>query len=158
MPDEKTAPTAVSTIHFREVDADTVGEVCRLSDTLSESKKKIVAPNAFSIAQAYFESKAWFRAVYADEEPVGFVMLDDDAEKCEYFLWRFMVAEPYHGLGFGRRAIELLVEYVKTRPGAKELLVSCVLGEGGPVEFYEKCGFVRNGKMYDGEIGLAMPL
>ena len=69
-----------------------------------------------------------------------------------------MVAEPYHGLAFGRRAIELLVEYVKTRPGAKELLVSCVLGEGGPVEFYEKCGFVRNGKVYDGEIGLAMPL
>ena len=158
MPDEKNVPTAGSTIRFREVDADTVGQICRLSNTLSESKKRFVATNAFSIAQAHFEPKAWFRAIYADEEPVGFVMLYDDAEKCEYFLWRFMVAEPYHGLAFGRRAIELLVEYVKTRPGAKELLVSCVLGEGGPVEFYEKCGFVRNGKVYDGEIGLAMPL
>ena len=64
----------------------------------------------------------------------------------------------YHGLGFGRRAIELLVTYVKTRPQAKELLVSCRLGEGSPVGFYEKCGFVRNGKTYGEEIGLTMLL
>lgn len=81
-------------------------------------------------------------------------MLYDDADKPEYFLWRFMIAEPYHDMGFGRRAIERLVDYVKTHPKADKLLVSCVLGEGGPVEFYEKCGFVRNGEMYDDEIGL----
>ena len=81
-------------------------------------------------------------------------MLYDDADKPEYFLWRFMIAEPYHDMGFGRRAIERLVDYVKTCPKADKLLVSCVLGEGGPVEFYEKCGFVRNGEMYDDEIGL----
>ena len=96
--------------------------------------------------------------VYADETPVGFVMLFDDPTAPEYFLWRFMIAQPYHGMGFGRRAIELLVEYVKLRPAATELLVSCVPGEGGPLEFYEKCGFARNGKTYDGEIGLAMEL
>jgi len=155
---EKTELTAAATISFREVNADTVGEVCRLSNTLTEPKKNFVATNAFSIAQAHFEPKAWFRAIYADEEPVGFVMLHDDAEQFEYFLWRFMVAEPYHGMGFGQRAIELLVTYVKTRPKAKELLVSCGIGEGGPIGFYEKCGFVRNGKTYDEEVGLSMLL
>ena len=158
MPEEKTEVTATANVSLREVNADTVGAVCGLSNTLTEPKKNFVANNAFSIAQAYFEPKAWFRAIYADEEPVGFVMLHDDAEQSEYFLWRFMVAEPYHGLGFGRRAIELLVTYVKTRPQAKELLVSCRLGEGTPVGFYEKCGFVRNGKTYGEEIGLTMLL
>ena len=35
-----------------------------------------------------------------------------------------MIAEPYHGRGYGRQAVDRLVEYVKTRPGARELLVS----------------------------------
>ena len=58
----------------------------------------------------------------------------------------------------GRRALLWLVTYVKTRPNAKELLVSCGLGEGGPVGFYEKCGFVRNGETHGKEIGLTMLL
>jgi diamine N-acetyltransferase len=59
------------------------------------------------------------------EMPVGFIMLYDEPEKPVYFLWRLMVAGPYQGLGFGEKAIQLLIDYVKTRPNAKELLVSC---------------------------------
>ena len=62
-------------------------------------------------------------------------MLDDNPEKQEYFLWRLMIGTPYQGKGFGRRAIELLIQYVRTRPAAKELLVSCGQGEGGPEGF-----------------------
>ena len=87
MPAKKTEATATATVSLREVNADTIGAVCGLSNTLTEPKKNFVANNAFSIAQAYFEPKAWFRAIYADEEPVGFVMLHNDAEKSEYFLW-----------------------------------------------------------------------
>jgi len=101
---------------------------------------------------------AWFRAIYADETPAGFVMLYDDPETPEYLLWRLMVAEPYHGKGFGRRAIELLIDYVRTRPGAQVLLTSCGQGAGSPEGFYRRLGFERNGKMYDDEVGLALPL
>ena len=38
-------------------------------------QRKLVASNSQSIAEAYFEPKAWFRAVYADQQPVGFVMV-----------------------------------------------------------------------------------
>ena len=158
MSEEEKKITSAAAVTLRQVTADTVWPVCQLSRTLDEAKRKFVADNAVSIAQAHFEPKAWFRGVYADETPVGFIMLFDDPWAPEYFLWRFMIAQPYHGMGFGRRAIELLVQYVKLRPAATELLVSCVPGEGGPLGFYEKCGFARNGKTYDGEIGLAMEL
>jgi len=153
---ECVGPEAVVTL--REITARTVGDVCRLSDTLTAPKSRFVAANAFSIAQAHFPDDAWFRAVYADETPVGFIMMHDNAEEQEYFLWRFMIGAAYHGKGFARRAIELLAEYVKTRPGATELLVSCGQGEGSPEGIYLKMGFRHNGKQYGDEIGLCLPL
>jgi diamine N-acetyltransferase len=76
----------------------------------------------------------------------------------EYFLWRFMIAQPHQGKGFGRRAIELLVEHVKSRPGAKVLETSCDQGPGSPEGFYRKVGFERNGKMLGIEVGLSLEL
>jgi GNAT superfamily N-acetyltransferase len=43
-------------------------------------------------------------------------MVYDNPEKGEYFIWRFMIDERYQKLGFGRRAMELVLEYVKSRP------------------------------------------
>ncbi len=152
-PLDRTAP-----VSLREITAETVVQICKLSDTLSPAHRKIVAPNGQSIAQAYFEPKAWFRAIYAAETPVGFLMLHDDAEAQEYFLWRFMLAAPYQGLGFGRQAIALLLDYVRTRPGARELLVSCGEGEGSPEGFYTRLGFQRIGEMEGDEAVLRLPL
>jgi diamine N-acetyltransferase len=85
-------------------------------------------------------------------------MLYADPEEQDYFLWRLMVAGPHHGKGFGRRAIELLVDYVRTRPGAKVLETSCGQGPGSPEGFYRKVGFERNGKMLGHEVGLSLEL
>jgi diamine N-acetyltransferase len=111
-----------------------------------------VAPNTVSLAQAHFYPEtAWFRAIYADETAVGFVMLSDEPRKPEYFLWRFMIAAEYQGLGFGKQAIQLLIAHVKTRPQATELLTSYVPGEGSPGTFYHKLGFVDTGEVEDDE-------
>jgi diamine N-acetyltransferase len=145
-------------VSLRKITKDSVRDICRLTDTLTPPKKQMVAPNAVSIAQAYFSEYAWFRAIYAGETPVGFIMLYDNSEEPEYFLWRLMVAEQYHGMGFGRRAVELLVDYVKTRPGAEVLGTSCGQGPGSPEGFYKRIGFERNGKMHGKEVGLSLTL
>ena len=151
-------PVPDAKVSLREITAVSVRDICRLTDTLTPPKKHMVAPNAVSIAQAYFEPKAWFRAVYADDTPVGFVMLYDDPDEQEYFLWRFMIAEPHHGKGFGRRAVELLADYVRTRPGAQVLETSCGQGPGSPEGFYRRVGFERSGKVFGKEVGLSLEL
>jgi len=145
-------------VNLLEITSDTVAGICLLSETLTEPKKGFVAPNALSLAQAHFNKYAWFRAIYAGKAPVGFVMIVDNDEEEKYFVWRFMIAEPYHGRGYGRQAMERLVEYVKTRPGAKELLVSCGLGEGSPEGFYEKLGFVHTDEMIGDEVVMRLAL
>jgi diamine N-acetyltransferase len=50
-------------VTLRDVTADTVRAICRLQ--VGPGQERFVASNAVSIAQAYFEPRAWFRAVYA---------------------------------------------------------------------------------------------
>jgi diamine N-acetyltransferase len=155
---EETIPTKDSPVSLQEITEETVIDICNLSNTLSEAQRKMVADNAKSIAQAHFSKHAWFRAIYAGETPVGFLMLYDNPDEHEYFLWRFMIAGPHQGNGYGRQAIELLLDYVRSRPGAHELLTSCGEGEASPEGFYLSLGFERDGKVYDDEVGLRLPL
>jgi diamine N-acetyltransferase len=148
--------TRDSIVSLREVTAETVRIICRLD--ISEAQKHFVAPNAFSIAEAYFEPKAWFRAIYADETPVGFLMLYDDPEAPEYFLWRYMIDARYQKQGFGKRAMDLLIDHVRTRPGARELRLSCHPGEDGPEPFYRHYGFTLTGKMLGNEAEMRIDL
>jgi diamine N-acetyltransferase len=147
--DIQTTPTEASIVSLREVTKENLGEILRLK--VRPDQEKFVAGNAVSIAQAHFEEKAWFRAVYADETPVGFVMLYDDPDTTDYFLWRFMIDARYQGLDFGRRALGLVIEHVREQPDATELLLSYVPDEGGPEPFYTTLGFVNTGEVHDGE-------
>jgi len=153
MSEQDTQPTAAvnenSVVTLREVTKDNLGAILRLK--VKPDQQKFVADNAVSIAQAHFEEKAWFRAIYADETPVGFVMLYDDPDTTDYFLWRFMVDHHYQGLDFGRRALKLVIEHVREQPNATELLLSYVPEEGGPEKFYVGLGFTNTGEVHDGE-------
>jgi diamine N-acetyltransferase len=139
-----------------EVTKDTVRAVCGLK--VAAGQEEYVAENAMSIAEAYFEPKAWFRAIHAGETPVGFLMLFDDADAPVYFLWRLMIDAAQQGKGFGRRAIALLADYVRARPGARELLVSYHPGPHSPRDFYLKLGFRDTGRVEEGEVVLSLPL
>ncbi len=127
---------------------------------MSEPQRSFVATNAKSIAEAHFHPEAWFRAIYANDEPVGFLMLHDESlhptprQRGLYYLWRLMVAEAHQGKGHGLQAIELLIDHVRTRPDAAELLTTCIPGKGSPEPFYIKAGFQPTGKLHDGEVEL----
>jgi diamine N-acetyltransferase len=145
-------------VRLEKINMETVWPIILLSDTLREPQSLMVAPNVVSLAQAHFNEHAWFRGIFAGKAPVGFMMIVDDDQTPEYFLWRFMIGHPYQGRGYGRDAIELLVEYVRSRPGAKELGVSCGEGPGSPEGFYRKSGFIPTGEKLGDEIVLKRSL
>jgi len=167
-------------IEFREITAATVSAMFRLD---AGDAGRQVAPNAVSIAQAHFEPAAWFRAVYAAGEPVGFVMLYDpslatapererplrsdrsaarSAEEAStsqrFYLWRLMIDQAQQGRGYGHATVERLVEHVRTRPGATELYTSHVPEAEALARFYGSLGFRYTGEEDDGELVMARPL
>ena len=137
-------------VTLREITRETLGPILRLK--VAPSQEGFVASNAVSIAQAHFHPEtAWFRGIYAGDEPVGFVMLDIDTAKPEYGLWRLMIDERQQGKGYGRQALQRVIAHVRTLPGATELLLGVVPGEGSPGPFYQGLGFNFTGEVDHGE-------
>ena len=143
-------------VSLREITRETVESILELE--VAPKQEEFVATNAVSLAEALFSPEAWYRAIYADETPVGFVMLSVKLEVPRYSLWRFMIGAEYQGNGYGKRALELVIDQVRTMPGAKELLLSYVPGKGNPRKFYQKLGFEETGEVDDDEIVMRLPL
>lgn len=148
-------------VHFKRITAQTVIVICKLSETLTPAQRKMVTDNAYSIAQAHHSENVWMRAIYADETPVGFVMLHigsdyDDGIDCPgAFLWRFMIAGPYQGKGYGKLAMKRLIAHLRSQ-GYTELYTSVGLGEASPEGFYAGLGFGRTAEMYGDEPELVL--
>jgi len=141
---------AKEAIELREVDKSNYRDVLKLK--VADNQTGFVASNAISLAQALFHSEAWYRGIYQGNTAVGFVMLELDMEKPEYYLWRYMIDQQFQGRGYGFCAMELVIEYVKSLPDSREFFLSYVPEEGNPKGFYEKLGFVDTGDMEEGEL------
>lgn len=166
MSDDQNRPTPagpVPDIHFVRITASTLEQVCKLSETLTPAQHTMVADNAHSIAEAHFSAGAWFRAIYNGDTPIGFIMTHtgsdyEDGIDCPgIFLWRFMIAGPYQRKGYGRLALEKLIQHLKAM-GIPVLYTSCGQGEGSPEGFYRNMGFTATGDHYGDEIELILHL
>ncbi len=139
------SPTADSTVTLRPVEKANLRALFVLD--VSDDQQSYVAPNAWSIAEAAHSEISWQRGIYADDTPVGYVLLAADEEKPQYYLWRFMIDHRFQGNGFAKAAMEQVIEHVRSLPNATEFLLSYVAGDHSPQGFYERIGFVDTGEV-----------
>ena len=131
---------------------------------VSPRQEQFVSGVAESLLEAAAEpdGRALYWAVYADDEPVGFVMISDEVAGPGYiphYLWKLLIDERYQGRGFGTATLDLIVEYFRGRPGVEVLSTSAGQGEGSPIAFYERYGFERTGEIvFDDEVLLRLEL
>ena len=149
-------------VSLRTITATTVRAVTDLA--VNEEQQHLVASNAVSLAEALFAQEAWYRAIYADDELIGFVMLYDeslrDAPPAEprVGLWRFMIDRRFQAHGYGSDALQLVIQHVKALGVHTLLELSFVPGPNSPERFYLRHGFRSTGRMDEGEVVLELPL
>jgi diamine N-acetyltransferase len=139
-----------------ELQAMTKDNVAAVFDLrVAPDQQDYVASNAWSLAQALAEYDiAWPRAIVADGTVVGFLMLEIDPDEENgrpFWLWRLMIDANQQRRGYGRAALDLAIEELRSR-GAQELYTSWVPGQHGPEGFYLRLGFVPTGELDDDEI------
>ena len=96
-------------INFREITEDNFDSIIRMKRPENEH---FVASNAYSLAQAWLyrdNNDVYPFAIYNDEEPVGFMMLDEDLEERCLVIWRIMFPVEHQNKGYGTKAIKKIV-------------------------------------------------
>ena len=131
---------------------------------VAPAQERFVSSVAESMIEAAEEpdGRAISWAVYADETPVGFVMIADEVGSPDYiphYLWKLLIDARYQRRGYGTATLDKIVEYFRGRPGVEELWTSAGQGEGSPIAFYEHYGFKQTGEIvFDDEVLLRLRL
>ena len=131
--------------------------------SVSAAQQPFVSSVADSLREAseHPRARAICWAVYADETPVGFVMIADEVDGPPYiphYLWKLLIDERHQRRGYGTATLDLVVAYFRGRPGVEVIWTSAGQGEGSPIPFYERYGFERTGELWGDEVKLRLTL
>jgi len=159
-------------IRLEKINGKNVWEILELR--VGETQKSFVAPNDVSIIEAYIalshHGHAFPFGIYDGGTPVGFCMIgfgaDDDWEdapaiaKCNYNLWRFMIDERYQGKGYGRAAMNRILDFIAGEPcgPAEYCWLSYEPENTAAKALYASFGFRETGEWDGDEIIAALKL
>ena len=164
-------------IRLEKIDHRNIWDVVELK--VFRSQKNFVAPNWASIVEAYgirdSAAAAFPFAVCSGRKPVGFLMIGyneaaaydprDGAEPPKvlfgnYSIWRLMIDKRYQNRGYGREAVRLALEFIRTWPcGRAEYCALSYEPENGTArELYHSFGFTENGETDGDEIVAVLKL
>lgn len=138
-----------------------------LEPTAEQARIGFVAPNSVSLAQAHYEP--WWRpyGLYAtldgQEIMVGFALYGrwpatdlpahhEEARPGIDFILRFMIDHRYQGRGYGRAALQALLDQIRRTPDVQAIEISYDEANAPMAHLCAQAGFQPTGRVYQGEI------
>lgn len=158
-------------IHLEKVTADNIWKIVKLD--VNATQKNFVASNTESILEAYTTITSGGVAlpfgIYEDDCLVGFVMFgygtvdgEDDPAVAEgnYCIWRLMISSEYQGKGYGKKAMQAALDYIRTFPCGKAEYCWLSYEPENEVakKLYASFGFMENGEKSGEEIVAVLKL
>ncbi|MCI9263171.1 MAG: GNAT family N-acetyltransferase [Oscillospiraceae bacterium] len=128
---------------------------------LNDWQEEFVSHPIRSLAQAYvYYSQCTPFAVFSGGEVVGYLMVIYDYDEETYNIWHLMIDRRRQGKGFGRAAMELALEYIRTKPfGASDRVLLTVSPENtAACALYRSLGFTQTGRSDEDEVELGLTL
>ena len=126
---------------------------------LAPGQEEFVSHPIRSLAQAYvYRNQCRPFGIYAEGKMVGYVMVIYDYDIPEYDIWHMMIDKDCQGHGYGKEALDRVLEFIKTKPFGNSERVVLTCNKNNPVarKMYEDKGFVATGNENEDEIELAM--
>ncbi|GIO40084.1 N-acetyltransferase [Paenibacillus antibioticophila] len=132
---------------------------------VAEEQRQYVASNLSSVASCYVllvnGGQPYPFIIYADEQPVGFVMItygitgyeEPSLAKDNYCILRLMIDKQHQHKGYGREAMGKILEFIRTFPagGARYCWIPYKRDNTAAKRLYESFGFRDNGEVFNNE-------
>ena len=146
-------------IHFEKITEENFKAIV---DMKRPDGEKFVASNAYSLAQAWLyreNGDVYPFAIYHEDEPVGFAMLDEDLEERCLVIWRIMFPVEHQNKGYGTQAIKEIIRLAVESGKYDFLILDYAPGNEIAKHVYEKLGFRPTGEVVNnGEIEMRLEL
>jgi len=146
-------------IELRPITEDNFIEAFNLR--LAPGQERFVSHPIRSLAQAYvYRNQCQPFGIYAKERMVGYVMVIYDDDVPEYDIWHMMIDEGAQGQGYGREALDRVIEYIRTKPfgDSNRVALTCNRDNAVARKLYEAKGFTPSGNVDEDEIELVMTI
>ncbi len=145
-------------IRFAEITEENFDAVIRMKRPPGEN---FVAPNSVSLAQAWLyrnDGDVFPFAIYENDSPVGFLLLEEEKENGILILWRIMITVEQEGKGYGTQAVRLLAEQARKSGKYRALRLDCDRANAAAWHIYQKLGFSPTGAVNHGSPELQLLL
>lgn len=129
--------------------------------SLAPGQERFVSHPVRSLAQAYvYRDQCQPFGIYAAGRMVGYVMVIYDYDVPEYDIWHMMIDASQQGRGYGGKALDQVLRYIRTKPFGDSDRVALTCNKDNPVaqKLYESRGFSATGSEDDDEIEMAVTL
>ncbi len=140
----------MESVTLRNITSDNWEKIIALK--VRDDQKSFVASNLYSLAEAKVFPDCVPLAIYADERPVGFLMYAYENDRREWWIFRLMIAEEDQGKGYGRTAMRLGIERMRTNPDCDRIFISFEPENSVAEQLYRSLGFVSNHEILGGEV------
>ena len=137
------------TITLREITRENWLQCARLK--VLPGQEHFVASNGVSMAQSKYEPEHIPLAVYDDEEMVGFVMYGTDPTDGKVWIARVMVDARQQRKGYGRAAMQVLLDRIRAIPGCDAVFISYEAENEVARRLYASLGFRETGEINEEE-------
>ena len=99
-----------------------------------------------SLAQAYvYKDTAFPFAVVDGDDTVGFIMMGYYEEKAYYTLWKLLIDKEHQHKGYGRKALELGISFLKENYQVNSIYTGVSPGNTVAKALYRSMGFTETG-------------
>lgn len=126
---------------------------------LAPEQERFVSHPIRSLAQAYiYREQCQPFGIYKGNTMVGYVMVIYDYDIPEYDIWHMMVDESNQKQGYGKVALDQLLDYIKTKPfgSSNRVTLTCNRDNIQALNLYKSRGFKETGAVDGDEIELSL--
>ncbi|MGR7910164.1 GNAT family N-acetyltransferase [Lysinibacillus capsici] len=89
---------------------------------LKQEQQGFIASNLYSIAESKFLPYMDIKSIYFEEKLIGFAMYGIDSDDHNYWIYRFMIDERFQGQGYGKYAMKLIIEDIRSRNDCTDVI------------------------------------